>query len=225
MSTRYFIYSALLYLGSLRILYNLASFCAAEHVTSTTQSTLHAILWDLLLLGVFGCAHFFVWPITKKLNSIFGISLQKAYEQSLSFSIQLLDILILDDSFSLWRPCPDIILWTLPHSLDGILSRIRRVGWTVMFAQSVLVGHFEVFGIQGPMNPDEKKDLKRGKHPFILSGILVLWPVRVMTLDKFVFASFVSMGLVIHTLVRLKKDEENDIYTKVKSKMEEMIFE
>lgn len=224
MFARHFIYSALLYVGSLRILYNFASFCAAEHAAPAPQDNLGVVLWDLLLLGIFGCTHFFVWPIANKLSSIFGMPLATAYEQSVSFSIQVLDILVLDSSFSLWRPCPEFKLWSLPRSSDGTLRTIRGLGWVVMFAQSILVGHFEALGIQGPTKPNEKKDVKRGKHPFILSVMAVVWPVRVMSLDKFVFAFFVSVGFVLHTLARLKKDEENDIYAKVKTKMEEMVF-
>lgn len=225
MFARHIVCSVIFYFNTLRILYNISSFSAGlTSIGKSTERPWAVVLCDLFLLGLFICVHLSIWPIANKLSGLFKVPLSVTYEFAVSASVQLLDILVVNESFSLWKSCPNCVLWSFPPSLDGILGMIRKIGWLVMFAQSVLVGHFETFGIQGQTKTNDKDAIKRGKHPFILSSMAILWSVRVMTLDKFVFSSFVSVGIAFHTLFKLKNDEENDVYVRVRSKVEEIVF-
>lgn len=230
MLTTYCICSVALYLNSLRVLYNLSSFCAGNAHNSPSfekGKVWAAVLWDLFLCASLCCFHTSVRSLANMFHTVFGASLPLSYELAVAASVQLLDMLIVNGSSSLWVHCPECVLWSFPHRAEGTLCCVRRVGWAVMLAQSLLTGHFEVFGIQTSAKTinelSKNKRIIRGKHPFVLSSFAVLWSARVMTLDRFLFAFVASLGMIYHSLLRTKvsnDNEEREVLAKVKESIE-----
>lgn len=109
-----------------------------------------------------------------------------------------------------WQPI-DIIVWEVKSPVGrGVLSGLFWLGWGILFLATVLISHFELFGVkqafealrqQKTVDCTFKTPLlyKVVRHPIYLGFLISFWATPDMTVGHLVFALTSTLYIVIGT--------------------------
>ena len=120
----------------------------------------------------------------------------------------LLSSLVLMLMFWLWQPMP-VPIWTVEASLlRVIVSAIFWLGWGLVLVATLLISHFELFGLRQAI--DRYRNAvprahafktpwlyKRVRHPLYLGFLIVFWATPDMSAGRLLFALGMSAYLFI----------------------------
>ena len=120
----------------------------------------------------------------------------------------LLSSLVLMLMFWLWQPMPAPV-WTVEASLlRVIVSAIFWLGWVLVLVATLLISHFELFGLRQAI--DRYRNAvprahafktpwlyKRVRHPLYLGFLIVFWATPDMSAGRLLFALGMSAYLFI----------------------------
>lgn len=119
----------------------------------------------------------------------------------------LLSSLILLLLFWQWRPIPTLI-WKVDGIAGSLLTGVYWSGWLLALTSTYLIDHFDLFGLrqayfslrgavvqgQGFKTPLLYKVVR---HPLMLGFLLAFWATPVMTVGHFLFASSMTIYILI----------------------------
>jgi methanethiol S-methyltransferase len=118
--------------------------------------------------------------------------------------------------FVLWRPIPTIV-WNVqaPVARVAILA-LSAFGWLFALFSTVLLNHFELFGLRQVFLAARRGDLpaqrfrtpwfyKWVRHPLYLGFIIAFWAVPTMTVGHLVFA----LGMLGYILAAIQLEERD----------------
>ena len=104
-----------------------------------------------------------------------------------------------------WRPMPDVI-WQVEGAAAIVMTALCLIGFMVLFVSTLLIDHFELFGIKQVWFANAKRELptaefkqpllyKLVRHPMQLGVLIAVFATPTMTVGHLVFAA--SMGLYV----------------------------
>lgn len=170
--------------------------------TGQSVSFVHALLVDVLLLGLFAIQHsvmarpaFKQWWTTIVPPSI---------ERSTYVLFASLLLLLL---YWQWLPIPGTI-WNVEYTAGGVfLQGLYFVGWLIVFLSTFLINHFDLFGLrQVYVNWRARKYTslsfktpslyKLVRHPMMLGFLIAFWATPHMTVGHLIF-SLATTGYIL----------------------------
>ncbi len=178
-----------------------------------------AIFVNLLLMSLFALQHsVMARPGFKKWWTQF---VPKSVERS---TYVVLASLALDLLFWQWRPLPTAVWHVADPQIAMIVTGVSLFGWTLVFASTFMINHFELFGLHQVVNnlvgrsmPEARFKApflyKLVRHPIYLGFIIAFWAAPTMTVGRLLFAAvttayiFVGIWLEERDLVDLFGDD------------------
>jgi methanethiol S-methyltransferase len=171
-----------------------------------------ALVVDAILLALFAMQHsVMARPAFKKW---WTRMVPQAIERS---TYVLLASLMLALLFWQWRPIPGVV-WSVENSIASLaLWVLFGVGWATVLLSTVLIGHFDLFGLRqvylywtGKAHPEsafKTPGLYRiVRHPIMLGFIIAFWSTPRMTVGHLVFAVVTTAYILIAVQI-----EERDL--------------
>lgn len=157
-------------------------------------SLLQALLINGALLTLFAVQHStMARPVFKRWWTRI---IPRPIERSTFVLVSSLCLILL---FSKWEPMGGVV-WTVEDGfLKGVLYALSGLGWTVVFASSFMINHFDLFGLRqvwlnfrGKPYTELTFNLpvfyKYVRHPLYLGFIIAFWATPTMTVTHLVFA-------------------------------------
>jgi methanethiol S-methyltransferase len=107
-----------------------------------------------------------------------------------------------------WRPMPEVV-WHVDNSIGrGVLWALYFAGWSIVFASSFLIDHFELFGLKqvwnylhgrepAPVPFSERSLYRMVRHPLMFGFILAFWSAPTMTEGRLLFAVVTTLWILI----------------------------
>lgn len=203
-----FIYSVASYIGFLATFVYLTWFSAGVGVPKTVDSGPAsslgvAIVVDLGLVFLFGLQHSFMARagFKRALTRVVPVHLERA-------TYVLASWLVLVLLMWQWRALP-LPLWQVESpSLAAALWVVNAVGWLGVPATSVMIDHFDLFGLKPAFNGWRRATFQRKgfvtpllykyvRHPMMTSVLIGLWVTPHMTLGHLLLALGMSAYVVI----------------------------
>ena len=175
-----------------------------------------ALLINVVLLGLFAAQHnIMARPgFKKKWTKI----VPESVERSTYVLVASLLLLLL---FWQWRPMPDVV-WSVGGIGATVLIALFWVGWVTVLASTVLINHFELFGLrQVFLNFKQQEHTHTGfrtpllyklvRHPLMLGFIIAFWAAPTMTQGHLAFAVITTVW-ILGTIRLLEEPDLVDIF-------------
>lgn len=161
-----------------------------------------AVVVNVVLLGIFALQHsimarpgFKKWWVT---------IIPQPMERS---TFVLLSSLALALIFWQWQPLPGVV-WATSGVSAAILWGLFVVGWVVVLLSTLMIGHFELFGLRQvylhlrAMKPAPHSFVTPGfyafvRHPIMTGFIIAFWAIPVMTWGHLLFAAVTTAYILV----------------------------
>ena len=170
-----------------------------------------ALLVDALLLTLFAVQH--SGMARRGFKEVWTRLVPKPIERStyVLFSSACLALL-----FVLWRPIPQAV-WSVEVPAARLLLRsVSALGWLFALFSTLLLNHFELFGLRQVYLAARRKELpgsqfrtpwlyKIVRHPLYLGFIVAFWAAPTMTVGHLVFA----LAMLGYILVAIQLEERD----------------
>lgn len=175
-------------------------------------SQIPTLLINLGLLSFFALQHsIMARPAFKKWFKQF---INPAIERS---TYVLLSSLILLLMYWKWQPMTTLV-WETEGLVSTILMIVFFLGWLIVFLSTLMISHFELFGLTQIYQNFKDQSLttpkfqvnwfyKLVRHPIMLGFIIAFWAAPTMTTGRLLFASVTTA----YILVAVKFLEEKDL--------------
>ena len=162
-----------------------------------------AVVIDLLLMSVFAIQHsVMARPVFKRWWTQF---VPASVERSTYVLLSSLALILL---YWQWRPVPSIVWQITDPLLASAILALSLLGWFLVLISTLLINHFELFGLQQVFANLAGKNLpehhfrtpglyKFVRHPIYLSFIVAFWAAPTMTAGRFLFAAVTTAYIVV----------------------------
>jgi protein-S-isoprenylcysteine O-methyltransferase Ste14 len=188
------------------------NFLITTSLDSAPDSSLHAVAWNALWLGLFGLQHsIMARPWFKR---IWTRVIPQPIERSTYCLISCVLLFIL---MWQWRG-QHVIIWDVKDPLArGLLWGLFAAGWLMVPAVSLMINHFDLFGTRQVWlylrgRPYTALPFRtpllygRVRHPLYLGWALAFWATPTMTLGHLLFAGILTSYMAIAACI-----EERDL--------------
>ncbi len=204
----FFIYGTLCYLSFLGIFLYAIGFLGNIGVPTTIDGTPQMPFWsalgiNTLLLGIFAVQHSLM--ARQGFKRWWTQYIPKPIERS---TYVLFTNIALGLMFYFWQPMGGSI-WNVQESWgQGLLYGIYALGWGIVFISTLLINHFDLFGMRQVwlfLRGQEYTPLKfktpalysRVRHPLYVGWLLVFWGTPTMTSAHLVFAVMTTVYILM----------------------------
>ncbi len=184
--------------------------------SAATENLTIALLINLVLIGLFGLQHSgMARPGFKKwcLNTIPSHLERSTYVLMTCFILIIL--------FWQWRPLGGTIWEVKNITLTYLLYSISALGWLIVFLSTLLINHFDLFGLRQvylyfKSEKYQHLDFKiigfynYVRHPLMLGFLIAFWFTPKMTITHLIFA----LGMTTYIIIAIHLEEKDliDIY-------------
>lgn len=199
-------------------------------------------LINMLLLGVFGLQHSIMARQEFKAwwTKIVPVPIERS-------TYVLFTCIILNVMYWQWRPMTEVV-WEVNHVVGGyFLNGLFFAGFGLVFYATILIDHFDLFGLRQVVNhwtgKEHKSSLfttptlyKMTRHPLYLGFMIAFWATPFMTRGHLLFAvvctvyMLVAIQLEERDLIKLFGDDYRNYKKRVpmilpfpKSKSEQLV--
>ncbi len=161
-----------------------------------------ALLINIALLSIFAVQHSVMARpgFKEKWTKI----VPEAVERSTYVLLASLALLLM---FWQWRPMPDVV-WSIGGIGATVLNTLFWVGWGLVLASTVLINHFDLFGLrQVFLNFKEQEYTDIGfrtpmfykvvRHPIMLGFMIAFWAAPTMTQGHLAFALITTIYMLV----------------------------
>lgn len=163
--------------------------------TGAEGPVVYAVLVDLLLISLFAIQHTIMArpAFKKRWTQIVPEPMERSIFVLMASSILLL-------LFWQWQPNRTVI-WRIDQPvLEVLLIGVSLAGWGILFVSSLLIDHFDLFGLRQvtlylggsdytPPAFVERALYKKMRHPLMTGVLLGVWSTPLMTLGHLVLAA------------------------------------
>ena len=161
-----------------------------------------AIIVNMLLMGLFALQHsIMARPEFKRWWTKF---IPEPVERSTYVLLSSLALLLL---YWQWQPIPGLV-WSVEGAGATILWAICALGWAVVLLSTLMIGHFELFGLQQVyanlknLRPAEPTLIMPGlyglvRHPIMTGFIIAFWATPRMSWGHLLFAAVTTVYILI----------------------------
>jgi protein-S-isoprenylcysteine O-methyltransferase Ste14 len=172
-----------------------------------------AILGNVLLLAAFAIQHtIMARPAYKRW---FGRLFSARIERN---TFVLGTCLALCSIFAFWRPIEGVVWHVEAPALRAVLTAVYLSGWAIVFLSSLMIGHFELFGLkQAWLNLKGKILPEKGfrtpgfyrymRHPIQTGFLIAFWATPTMTFGHLLF----SVVTTTYIFLAVRFLEERDL--------------
>ncbi len=171
-----------------------------------------AVLTDLLLLALFGIQH------SVMARQGFKLWWTRVVPTVVERSTYLVATsAVLAAMFWFWVPIEAPVVWRVEHGAGvAVLWGLFGLGWLLALMSTFLINHFELFGLQQVFARLTQRALPETRfrtpllyryvrHPLYAGLLLGLWSVPVMTAGRLLFAT----GLSVYILIGIAFEERD----------------
>jgi methanethiol S-methyltransferase len=180
--------------------------------TGSSAPLTHALIVNLLLLGLFAVQHSVM--ARRSFKRWWTSIVSPAVERS---TFVLATSLVLALLLWQWRPINAPIIWHVENAATvKLLWVVFWLGWVVLFVSTFLINHFELFGLRQVLAHFVGRSLPQPefrtpffyryvRHPLYLGFLLSFWAAPVMTAGHLLF----SIGCTGYILVGIWFEERD----------------
>ena len=163
---------------------------------------LGSVIVNMLLMGLFAVQHsVMARPEFKRWWTKF---IPEPIERSTYVLLSSLALLLL---YWQWQPIPGLV-WSVEGAGATILWAICALGWAVVLLSTLMIGHFELFGLQQVyqnlknLQPSEPTLITPGfyalvRHPIMTGFIIAFWATPQMSWGHLLFAAVTTIYIVL----------------------------
>ncbi|MCK9991874.1 MAG: methanethiol S-methyltransferase [Alphaproteobacteria bacterium] len=163
---------------------------------------LGSVIVNMLLMGLFAVQHsVMARPAFKRWWTKF---IPEPIERSTYVLLSSLALLLL---YWQWQPIPGLV-WSVEGAGATILWGICALGWGIVLLSTLMIGHFELFGLQQVyqnlknLQPSEPTLITPGfyalvRHPIMTGFIIAFWATPQMSWGHLLFAAVTTIYIVL----------------------------
>ena len=213
----YLVYGVVSYAASIATLLYAIAFVEGSLVPRTVDTggavfgPVTALLVNALLLTLFAVQH--SGMARRGFKEVWTRIVPKPIERSTYVLTASASLVVL---FGLWRPIPAVVWNVHPPVARFVIYALSAVGWLVALFSTLLLNHFELFGLRQVYLAARRKELppspfrtpwfyKWVRHPLYVGFILAFWATPTMTVGHLVFA----LGMHLYILVAIQLEEQD----------------
>jgi len=204
----FFLYGTACYVFSLGIFLYAVGFLGNVGVPTTIDGTpqisfVLGLTINVLLLGIFAIQHSVM--ARKRFKRWWTRYVPQPIERSTYVLFTNMALALL---FFAWQPMGGEV-WTIQDSLgQGLLSGLFAIGWVIVFVATLMINHFDLFGMRQVwlyLRKQEYRHLKfktpvfykHVRHPLYVGWLLVFWATPTMTFAHLVFALMTTIYILM----------------------------
>lgn len=177
-----------------------------DPVTIPRLAGLPAILFDLALMIIFGVQHSVMARAGWK--KMWAAVVPSALERSLYVLTTSCILLVI---FWSWQPISSVIWQINAPLIRVVIFGLCLAGWGVVMLSTFQIDHFELFGLKQiwwsirrqPKSPAEFRLAflyRFVRHPMMSGFLVAFWATPTMTIDRLLFATGMTVYILIGTL-------------------------
>ena len=210
----------------------IGDYSITKTIDSGTQGPLGiTMVMNVGLLALFGVQHTVM--ARPAFKSWWTQMIPKSVERSTYVLISSLLLILL---FFYWQPI-NLVFWDASGNFVGtFLMGLYWFGWALVFYSTFLIDHFDLFGLKQVLYNFQSKEMPAAKfqikslykivrHPLMVGWIVVFWATPVMTNGHLLFASTLTIYILI-ALIYEEKDLEDfhgDQYSEYKTNVPKIV--
>lgn len=171
-------------------------------------SLLSSIFIDIGLVALFGIQHTIMAdPMFKRWITRF---IPTYYERPLFVAVSTIAL-----AFLMWQwRSIDIVIWQIDTIwMQSIIWVLFAAGWGILFLSTFLIDHWHLFGLKQALGRDYEGVIrfvtpslyKIVRHPMMTGIFIAMWAIPTMTLGHVVFATSMTVYLLIGIRFEEKK--------------------
>ena len=213
----YLVYGVVSYAASIATLLYAIAFVEGSLVPRTVDAgeavfrPVTALLVDALVLTLFAVQH--SGMARRGFKEVWTRVVPEPIERSTYVLAASGSLLVL---FTLWQPIPAVV-WNVQAPVARLaIHALSGLGWLVALFSTLLLNHFELFGLRQVYLAARRRDLpasqfrtpwfyKWVRHPLYLGFILAFWATPTMTVGHLVFA----LGMLGYILGAIQLEERD----------------
>lgn len=198
------------FVGDIRSVGNLVTVPTTVDQARLVLPPATAAILDIALIALFGFHH----------SAAARMGFKERLTRSVPKSVEratyvLVASVILAALMWFWAPIPATVWDISGGALSPLLWGLFAIGWVILFTSTLLLNHFELFGLQQAWNhgaADPPPQMFRTplfyklvRHPLYLGFVIALWATPQMTVGHLLLAA----GLTIYIFVGIHYEERD----------------